>query len=330
LQADPVAFGRSVSAFLVSDPFMTPANHFVQPWALKRHVILEDGLVKHSRIMLQYDSDLRVQARYIDNFKEQHKLVFPDGSDKPPRVPNTFEYSEIMRDAQRDEVMKVLIFKSLGFACAAVCAVVCIMLNVPTGMFVGALVVSIDVLLVAMMSLYGLKLDIGAFMCLAMTVGLTVDYPCHTTHAYLALSESSPSERLRHAVSSTGASVISGGGSTILGISVLAFASSKAFRAFFWTFSTAIVLGIIIGVLVGPVLLSLFHGFFNAIRSRCCKCKSSKGEQMQIVEEECKPTKESSPEFELNPPQPVLLGSRDQRKKPLDFSVPPENSSMSL
>lgn len=256
LRAEPAAFAQSVSAFLASDSFLGPGNRFVQPWSLKRHVVFQDGFVTHSRLMLQYESDFSSQARYIQNFKKQHELVL--------RTPKTIEYAWILMSAERDDVMKTLIFQSLASACLAVCVVVCLMLNPMVGLFVGALIVGIDALVVAALTLYGLKLDLVAFLCLAMTVGLTVDYPCHTTHTYLH-HDGSPREKLLTAVSSMGSSIISGGGSTILGISVLALASSQAFRAFFWILGTAITLGVIVGVVVGPVLLRILHSCFLAL-----------------------------------------------------------------
>eukprot|EP00930_Biecheleria_cincta_P024024 TRINITY_DN17257_c0_g1_i1.p1 TRINITY_DN17257_c0_g1~~TRINITY_DN17257_c0_g1_i1.p1 ORF type:complete len:1034 (+),score=160.62 TRINITY_DN17257_c0_g1_i1:108-3209(+) len=292
LRADPAEFAKSVSAFLGSGSFLAPDNRLVQPWALKRHIVFKDGLVTHSRLMLQYESDFSSQARYIRNFKEQHELV--------SRTPKTVEYAQIMLSAERDDVIKSLIFQSLSFACLAVCAVVCLMLHPLVGLFVGALVVGIDVLVVAALTLYGLKLDLVAFLCLAMTVGLTVDYPCHTTHTYLH-HDGSPGEKLFAAVSSMGSSIISGGGSTILGISVLALASSQAFRAFFWILGTAISLGVIVGVVVGPVLLMISHSCFLALRC-------PRGEKVAVTVEE----KAAGGPVLLGSPKdnnPVLLGS---------------------
>jgi hypothetical protein len=292
LRADPAKFAQSVSAFLESDSFLAPDNRFVQPWSLRRHIVFKDGLVTHSRLMLQYESDFSSQARYIRNFKEQHELV--------SRMPKTIEYAKIMLSAERDEVMKTLIFQSLSSACLAVCGVVSLMLNPMVGLFVGALVVGIDILVVSALTLYGLKLDLVAFLCLAMTVGLTVDYPCHTTHTYLH-HDGSPGEKLCAAIGSMGSSIISGGGSTILGISVLALASSQAFRAFFWILGTAIALGVIIGVVVGPVLLRIFHSCFLAL---LCP----RGDEVVVaVEEEAAggPVHVGSPENK----NPILLGS---------------------
>eukprot|EP00419_Tripos_fusus_P050239 CAMPEP_0172840378 /NCGR_PEP_ID=MMETSP1075-20121228/29277_1 /TAXON_ID=2916 /ORGANISM="Ceratium fusus, Strain PA161109" /LENGTH=92 /DNA_ID=CAMNT_0013684205 /DNA_START=21 /DNA_END=296 /DNA_ORIENTATION=+ len=92
-----------------------------------------------------------------------------------------------------------------------------------------------------------------------MTIGLVVDYSTHTSYTYLQHA-GTPDEKLLQSMSRMGASVLSGGGSTLLGISVLAFASSEAFRTFFKILGTAIFMGTLVGITVSPVLLRILHG----------------------------------------------------------------------
>merc|ERR1719379_3366075 len=113
---------------------------------------------------------------------------------------------------------------------------------------------ALDAMVLALLTAYGTKLDFVAFLCLSMTIGLVVDYATHTSHAYLH-HEGPPNDKLYHSIREMGSSVLSGGGSTLLGIGVLGFASSKAFRNFFYVLGTAIFMGTFVGIIISPVLL---------------------------------------------------------------------------
>lgn len=262
LQGDAQAFGARVSEFLDAPSFAKSNGDLVVPWRQKRNIVFEGAIVKYSRLVMMYEADFSSQARYISNFHKSVDIMFPNGyNDKleNPKVPNTFGYSGLYPVAERDERMKGIIFENLAIASAAVAFVVMLMLNPLVGLFVGALVLSLDAIILALLTLYGSKLDFVAFLCLSMTIGLVVDYSTHTAHTYMH-HPGNPNEKLYASMSKMGASVLSGGGSTVLGICVLAFASSEAFRTFFKVLGTAIVTGTIVGITVSPVLLRIFHG----------------------------------------------------------------------
>merc|ERR1712232_211987 len=113
-------------------------------------------------------------------------------------------------------------------------------------------------MVVCMIVLADVKLDIIVIMCLSMNIGLVVDYSTHTAYAYLTNS-GSPEEKLHSSISKMGASVLSGGGSTFLGISALIFASSKGFRLFFYVLGSAVFFGTLAGITVSPFLLYVVH-----------------------------------------------------------------------
>jgi len=261
LRGNAQAFGAKVREFLDAPPF-TLDDQQVIPWRSKRNIVFEDGVVKSSRLVMQYETDFRSQARYIDNFRRSHAVLYQGGSagdlDKP-NVPHVFGISKIQPAAERDELVLRIIYENLAIACAAVAFTVMVILNPLVGLYVGFLVAALDIFVIALLTFYGNKLDFVAFLCLSMTIGLVVDYSTHTAHAYMHAS-GSPDEKLYHAISTMGASVMAGGGSTVLGILALAFAKSEAFRAFFRVLGTAIFVGTFVGVTVGPVLLRTFHG----------------------------------------------------------------------
>ena len=100
-----------------------------------------------------------------------------------------------------------------------------------------------------------------------MAVGLSVDYCVHIahtfvehhTHAVAAAAEGEhvpPAAAATAALTSMGASVIKGGFTTILGVFVIAFSSSVAFRTFFTMIAFTVLLGQMHGMILLPVLLT--------------------------------------------------------------------------
>ena len=89
------------------------------------------------------------------------------------------------------------------------------------------------------------------FICLAMAIGMSVDYVVHLSHAF-EHHAGTPRERARAAVCGIGSSVLKGGTSTFLGIVVLAAAPSEVFRTFFKMLVSTVVLGLLTGLAFYP------------------------------------------------------------------------------
>jgi hypothetical protein len=89
-----------------------------------------------------------------------------------------------------------------------------------------------------------------------IAVGLSVDYVVHLGHAY-EHSTGPKAERAAAALREIGMSVFRGGGSTFLGIILLAFAQSAVFRLFFKMLFSIIILGMSAGLMLFPALVSL-------------------------------------------------------------------------
>jgi predicted RND superfamily exporter protein len=113
-----------------------------------------------------------------------------------------------------------------------------------------------------------------------MAIGLSVDYCVHIAHAFSevhshAVAAAAPGERVStidsaaYALTTMGASVIKGGFTTILGIFVIAFASSVVFRTFFTLICFTVILGLLHGMCLMPVLLA--YGSIAACAGHCAK-----------------------------------------------------------
>eukprot|EP00927_Polykrikos_kofoidii_P070532 TRINITY_DN668_c2_g1_i1.p1 TRINITY_DN668_c2_g1~~TRINITY_DN668_c2_g1_i1.p1 ORF type:complete len:1325 (-),score=185.29 TRINITY_DN668_c2_g1_i1:113-4033(-) len=114
----------------------------------------------------------------------------------------------------------------------------------------------IDMGLFCMMLLWSVPLDVSSFICLAVSVGLSVDYVLHIAHAVEATSGSGE-ERAVAGFQEIGISVVKGGCSTFLGILGLAFSPSELYIIFFKMLFSAVVLGLLVGVAFFPACFSL-------------------------------------------------------------------------
>ncbi|KAJ1626418.1 patched [Pavlovales sp. CCMP2436] len=128
----------------------------------------------------------------------------------------------------------------------------------PTIAFTLVLIVgSIDVLLVGVLILAGLRLNAITFVTLLVSLALAIDYSCHIGHAYEMAEEPTRRLKVQHALGSVGVSILNGGLSTLLGTVFLSVSKSTIFRTFFLMVWSTIVLALLAGMTVLPAILSL-------------------------------------------------------------------------
>ena len=90
--------------------------------------------------------------------------------------------------------------------------------------------VSLIIELFGLMYLWHVQLNSLAMINLVMAIGFAVDYSSHVAHAFVISREDTPNQRIIHALGSVGSSVLLGGASTFLGMSLTAFAKSTIFK----------------------------------------------------------------------------------------------------
>lgn len=114
-------------------------------------------------------------------------------------------------------------------------------------------IVAMDGALFCVMYVWGVPLDAVAFICLAMAIGMSVDYVVHLSHAF-EHHAGSPRERAQDAMCGIGASVLKGGTSTFLGVGVLGASTSELFRIFFKMLVSTVFLGLFTGLAFYPAV----------------------------------------------------------------------------
>ena len=136
-------------------------------------------------------------------------------------------------------------------------------------------IAAIDGGLFCVMYAWGVPLDSVAFICLAMAIGMSVDYVVHLSHAF-EHHAGMPRERAQAAVCGIGASVLKGGTSTFLGIVVLGAATSEVFRTFFKMLVSTVFLGLLTGLAFYPAA-AVWVGRFNPATPHKSRVEASAG-----------------------------------------------------
>ena len=155
---------------------------------------------------------------------------------------------------------------SVGLSIMAVFFVVLFITgSAPVTLLVVLAVMLVDLYLLALIAFWDLTMNNIIVVNLVIGLGLAVDYSAHIAHTYLIvkppreLTEASDKRmfKARVAVSSMGSSVIHGGISTFLAISVLSAAKSYIFVVFFRLWFGIIIFGMSNGFILLPIIFTL-------------------------------------------------------------------------
>jgi len=163
--------------------------------------------------------------------------------------------------ADADASIEDAVIQSLSTAVAVVMALMLVLMDTGSACCIFVCVAFVDVNLLGMLYLWGVKLSSISFSGLIMSIGLSIDYNIHIAHAFLD-GTGGVEERTRHSLDLMGPSVLKGGLTTLIGTAVLSQASSTVFRTFFkLTFGT-VIYGVLHGVILMPVLLGHYITLF--------------------------------------------------------------------
>lgn len=106
------------------------------------------------------------------------------------------------------------------------------------------------------MHFWGLPLSAITTVQIILSIGFSVDFTVHISHAFMAATGKNRNERVTVALEKVGVPIMNGAISSVLGILMLAFASSYVFISFFKTMLLVILLGLAHALLFLPVVLS--------------------------------------------------------------------------
>lgn len=155
-----------------------------------------------------------------------------------------------------DEVIYTEMQRNVGLALA--CVMICTLIIVGNFQMCFWIFVCVFLTLVntcGWMQKLGLTIDIVTSIALELGIGFCVDYAAHIGHKFLTVYGTRHDRSLK-TVTSIGAAVMYGGGSTLLSLCVLSLSEAYVFKAFFKIFSLVIIFGLFNGLLFLPIVLS--------------------------------------------------------------------------
>ncbi|KAK6590730.1 niemann-Pick type C1 disease patched like cholesterol transporter [Cryptosporidium xiaoi] len=180
--------------------------------------------------------------------------------------PGTYLYSDWFVEAERDKNILNIVWKLLLYITIGVSIMLCIIQNPLTGIFIGLVVGGINIVVILIMYITGLIFDIVAFMVLATAVSFSIEYIVHITHLFLLTKRDSGVERIRDSLLDMGPNVIYAVISSFLGIILLAFSTSEAFKVFLWITTIVLCISATTGIMITPAMLSISFDFWSFIR----------------------------------------------------------------
>jgi len=111
--------------------------------------------------------------------------------------------------------------------------------------------------LIGFLHLCGVVLNGMSYYCIAMSIGLLVDFNMHILLRYFESPLPTRQEKVMDSLCSMGSSVALGGLSTFLGVVPLIFSTSDIMMILFYSFWGMVLLGCSHGLILLPVILSL-------------------------------------------------------------------------
>ncbi|GMH91791.1 hypothetical protein TrST_g1853 [Triparma strigata] len=187
---------------------------------------------------------------------------------------NSYVFSEIFLFAVTDWHMYGYICWNLFLTIVIVMVVMLIFTDNISCFFITLMVIFIDADLMGMMYFLDINISAVSFICILMSIGLSVDYCVHIGHAFTHSDGETPNMRLVEAVKLIGTSVLKGGMTTFLGTIVLAFSGSDAFRTFFKMMLMTVIFGMLHGLMCLPVFLTMFYN----LAGRAAHYENDKGQ----------------------------------------------------
>ena len=115
---------------------------------------------------------------------------------------------------------------------------------------------SIVVGMCGFMYFWNLELSAITSVQIILSVGFCVDFTVHISHAFMTASGKNRNVRVGQALEKVGVPILNGALSSILGILMLAFATTYVYKTFFQTMLLVTLLGLGHALLLLPVLLS--------------------------------------------------------------------------
>ncbi|KAL8446552.1 hypothetical protein Emed_005006 [Eimeria media] len=156
-----------------------------------------------------------------------------------------------------DAILPQTVSSMASAGCAVIIVSLFLLPSLRGALLVVGVLLLIDIVILGFMALWGLPLNLLTMVNLTISIGFSVDYATHTTHAFCHCMGQKRGLRAFEAVLLVGGPLLHGAISTQLAVIPLAFVESPVLAVFFKMTTLVIVVGVTHGLLLLPVLLSL-------------------------------------------------------------------------
>jgi len=149
--------------------------------------------------------------------------------------------------------------RNIGFAMLMVFIVILVLLVHPLGAaitFGNICLVVVEI--IGFLHFWGLTIDNVSVIFIVISLGLSVDYSVHITHAFLH-TMGSGNERMVQCLEEMGVAVMHGVTSTWIAVMALSGSGSYVFATFFKSLFLCTTLGMLHGIILLPVVLSIIN-----------------------------------------------------------------------
>merc|ERR1719154_996412 len=273
-RAKPEYFTSYIKEFLEDIPHYKPTDHnlIACPEAGKpaygqavQLINQTDGSFRvGATYLMAYHTILRKSPDFTNGLRQIRKLIDEYNAylkNQTGTDAEVFAYSIFYVYYEQYLTMWENTMRSLGICLVAVFIVMEVLtgLRVWLSLLTMLTIFMILVNMIGMMSWWGIQLNAITLVNLIMSIGISVEFCSHLSHAFVYSLESDKDRRVVDALSNIGSSVFSGITMTkLVGIIVLAFAHSELFRMFFFRMCLGmVVFGGLHGFIFLPVLLSV-------------------------------------------------------------------------
>ncbi|CAI5441258.1 unnamed protein product [Caenorhabditis angaria] len=169
----------------------------------------------------------------------------------------TYQQSRAIADQLNVIISSTLTNDFLAMFCMF-CVALIFIPNPICAVFITIAMITIDVGVVGLLSLWSVKLDPISMITIIMSIGFSIEFSAHITHGFVSNENNlSAFDRCVDAMEKLAWPVVHGSLSTILGVTVLAFIDSYMVLVFFKTIFLVLVIGAWHALMLLPILLSI-------------------------------------------------------------------------